>query len=369
MLTFDGTTALENMRRSRPKNIWAIRNPNEAEKDHDAVRPGMGGARVYTPDLDLLINPKFTLSRDDSFFCVGSCFARNIEVALKKQGFDIKSWGPDAVRPPKPWLFNRYNSFSMKHDFELAFTEADPTADFVEFRGHWFDHTGLGKSDDKASLTSDKAFVIDTYKTVREATVLVLTLGLVEVWYDRALGKYLNFTPEAVVADPQRYEVRIADFQSNLEALEDLLESLERDFGCDLKVICTVSPVPLLTTFTDRDVIVANSYSKSVLRAVAETLASTHPNVDYFPSYELATLSHPDTVWQPDRRHVRPDFVDQDHRDVPAPLSPANFRPASFRRASKRSSVPRGSCPPSDRISPGRESGRRWSRSPRSPSR
>jgi hypothetical protein len=54
-----------------------------------------------------------------------------------------------------------------------------------------------------------------------------------------------------------------------------------------MKFLFTVSPVPLMATATAQQVVVASSYSKSVLRAVAGQLAEQHHDVDYFPSYEI----------------------------------------------------------------------------------
>ncbi len=53
----------------------------------------------------------------------------------------------------------------------------------------------------------------------------------------------------------------------------------------------------------------ANTYSKSVLRAVCGAVTLQRPLVDYFPSYECATLSFPVRVWEPDRIHVSSGFV------------------------------------------------------------
>jgi len=41
------------------------------------------------------------------------------------------------------------------------------------------------------------------------------------------------------------------------------------------------------------------------LRAVAQEWASAHPNVDYFPSYEIVQNSDRAAVWERDLRHVR----------------------------------------------------------------
>ncbi len=75
-------------------------------------------------------------------------------------------------------------------------------------------------------------------------------------------------------------------------------------------MILTVSPVALNLTFSGRDVIVANSQSKSTLVAHAQSAAADHPSIDYFPSYEAVMGSDPLFAWQPDRRHASPRMVD-----------------------------------------------------------
>jgi Tfp pilus assembly protein PilF len=67
--------------------------------------------------------------------------------------------------------------------------------------------------------------------------------------------------------------------------------------------------VPLTRTFTGRDIAIANSYSKAVLRAACEAVLSEREYVDYFPSYEMAMLSNPALVWRSDRIHVAQSFV------------------------------------------------------------
>jgi hypothetical protein len=55
------------------------------------------------------------------------------------------------------------------------------------------------------------------------------------------------------------------------------------------RLILTVSPVPLAATYSEEHVLVATTYSKSVLRVAAETTARAHEGVQYFPSYEIIT--------------------------------------------------------------------------------
>jgi len=55
---------------------------------------------------------------------------------------------------------------------------------------------------------------------------------------------------------------------------------------------------------------VANTYSKALLRTVAEEVTSIYDFVDYLPTYESITMSHdPTLVWEEDGIHVRNEAV------------------------------------------------------------
>lgn len=55
------------------------------------------------------------------------------------------------------------------------------------------------------------------------------------------------------------------------------------------RVLLTVSPVPLTATYTEDHVLLATTYSKSVLRAVVGAFCDKNENIAYFPSYEMVT--------------------------------------------------------------------------------
>ena len=69
-----------------------------------------------------------------------------------------------------------------------------------------------------------------------------------------------------------------------------------------LRMILTVSPVPLAATAEDRHVLAATTYSKSVLRVAAEQLAR-QGEVYYFPAYEIMMAAGND-YFAPDRRSI-----------------------------------------------------------------
>ncbi len=74
-------------------------------------------------------------------------------------------------------------------------------------------------------------------------------------------------------------------------------------------MLVTVSPVAMNTTFTGGEVLVANTYSKSVQRAALEAFVRRHDNVDYFPSYESVVLSDRSRAWRADQAHASDEIV------------------------------------------------------------
>ena len=93
------------------------------------------------------------------------------------------------------------------------------------------------------------------------------------------------------------------------EALERIHALLSRYGHSDVQVVVTVSPVPLTATFSQHDIVLANTLSKSTLRAAAAWWACAHENVHYFPSYEIVMNSQRDSAWYADGIHVRPELV------------------------------------------------------------
>ena len=82
-----------------------------------------------------------------------------------------------------------------------------------------------------------------------------------------------------------------------------------KDFNPKAKIILTVSPVPLGSTFSDSDNLIANTESKSILRAVAGAIVRKYDFCNYFHSYEMATSLDRSQVFIQDARHISKPFV------------------------------------------------------------
>src|SRR5256886_4022334 len=265
------------------------------------------------------INPKFKLHRDDRFYAIGSCFARGLEHSLAKHNVAVESAAPEFAnfQPAKRGVSalgftNKYNTYSILNELRWAL---DPDAEFprdsvVQLTNTtWYDpHTtptldfvGLEETLER------RALIQAVTKRIQSCRAVIVTLGLAEVWRDVHADVFVNCTPipSLFKTQPDRYEFHLTNFAENWANLEAIYRLLSHRGHADFRIVVTVSPVPLMNTFSTMDIVVANAWAKSLLRAVAQEWASAHPNVDYFPSYEIVQNSDRAAVWERDLRHVR----------------------------------------------------------------
>jgi len=128
----------------------------------------------------------------------------------------------------------------------------------------------------------------------------VITLGLTEVWRNKANGYYLNQAP-----DPRadvHCEFERSTYEQNLDNMRAVCSLVAANFP-ERKIFLTVSPVPLKRTFSGLDVAVANTESKSILRAVAAAISREFSNVIYWPSFEIANAAD---LYEADGRNITP---------------------------------------------------------------
>ena len=104
-----------------PESRWNV----SKDLGVDGARTAIGRDREQT--LLPLLNPKFRIDAGARFFCIGSCFARNIEEYLLLNGFPVDSLMINF--PKSEWrarangLLNKFTTMSMLNEVEWALTE------------------------------------------------------------------------------------------------------------------------------------------------------------------------------------------------------------------------------------------------------
>ncbi|MBU3076995.1 GSCFA domain-containing protein [Sphingomonas quercus] len=282
--------------------------------------PGRGEARAE-PICRPAFTPGFTIGRDASVFTIGSCFARHIEQALAGHGLTIPTLD---FRVPKAELWagtgmitgilNKYTPLSMLNEVAaLDWAEGEERRFLIQAgEDAWWD----GQLHTTEMVTLERALkrrakIRDLYaRAIDGSAVVIVTLGLVEAWFDREAGLYLNDTaPRALVERyPGRFQFETLAPDAVIAAVDRLVARLHaRNPAAHL--LMTVSPVPFARSFSGGDAMTANAYSKAVLRVAAECAVRAWPHVDYFPSYESVTMSDRALAWEDDLVHVRDELV------------------------------------------------------------
>lgn len=269
---------------------------------------------------------------------MGSCFAREVKKWLLAEGFnyllgenDKCPWVSSIVfkgdRGMKPFehasiAWERvYNTFSFRQIIEYSLLNAriDDRILEVKCSGHgdksFFSdllRTRILYPDHSTALADIEDHAKSSRQMLCEAEVLILTLGLTEIWESTEREIVISSHPGSHYSIPSDFRFRVSRYQENLNNLLEGL-ALLRSVNKEIKIIVTVSPVHLLTTSrSDLDVISASCNSKSTLRAVADVF-QLQDGVHYFPSYEIASItSAMDTInVYPDNHHVSEQVVER----------------------------------------------------------
>lgn len=165
---------------------------------------------------------------------------------------------------------------------------------------------------DRAELESAReATLAALRRCLTEARVFVFTLGLTESWWNSKGWEYpLCPGTAGGVYDPAQHRFVNQSFEDVRSSLIAAIR-LMRGVNPGLKVLLTVSPVPLTATASGRHIITATTESKAILRAVAGEVARSLPDVDYFPSYEIiASPAFRSVFFGPNLRSVSQAGVD-----------------------------------------------------------
>ncbi|QDT07030.1 GSCFA family protein [Rubripirellula lacrimiformis] len=277
------------------------------------------GNRIREDDIvNASVNPKFQLSRGAKVFTIGSCFARNVEDKLISHGVNVASRGfslpreyyyKPSMHGPRTAL-NKYSPHSIAFELDRVISGRSLENDgFVQVDDSlWYDpHCSQVVPRPLEDCREVRAKVAGVTREIEDCDFVFVTLGLTETWIDNELNVPVNLPPKPNLLKrfPDRFGFSNATYPSVVEALESTIDLVCKQCNREMKFIFTVSPVPLQTTYSDVDVILANTYSKSVLRAACGHLSAMHDNVDYFPSFEMLMYSNRRLVWREDEVHIK----------------------------------------------------------------
>lgn len=302
-------------------------NPYKDLAPHHFWRSAVAGVERFR--YDPVVSTRFQITSTDRVATGGSCFAQHISNRLSAIGFNylVTESGDhlpaDMRRPQGYGVFsarygNIYTTRQLLQLFQACFegrTPAEPAWQRPD--GRYVDALRPQVAPDgfasvEEVLGARESHLAAVRRMFEECDVYVFTLGLTETWRSRVDGTVYPLAPGVAGGhfDPSLHEFVNLDIREVMDDLTAFLDGLKR-VNPSVKVMLTVSPVPLIATYEDRDVLVATSYSKAVLRVAADTAYRAFDWVDYFPSYEIIAGNYTNSAYyEDDYRQIRDIGVD-----------------------------------------------------------
>jgi hypothetical protein len=278
-----------------------MRNPYKSLQDTAFWRRSV--ADLDPVHVDPVSEPAFKLGPADLIATAGSCFAQHIARTLKSKGFkyletetgpDSHSYGVFSAR-----FGNLYTTRQLLQLFQRAyglFVPQDnvwtlPDGCFVDpFRPQ----VEPGGYATQIEVEADRQTHFAAVRKMFESCdVFIFTLGLTESWRSKIDGAVFPLAPGVAGAPETMDDYEFHNFTTS-ETTQDLLQFVEhlRTVNPQVRLIFTVSPVPLVATYEPRHVLVSTIYSKSALRVAAEDVVRQTVGASYYPSYEIITGHH-----------------------------------------------------------------------------
>ena len=202
--------------------------------------------RVCIPQAE----PSFKILPDDTIFAVGSCFARNVEERLAVYHNGVSSLtldlpGAEVESNRKTGIVNKFNSLSMLQEFQWASGEKEyPAEAFLSTKTDLFYDPHIRRKipdADIAELRARRQNINAYFRRGLNANLVIVTLGLAELWLDNATGLALNEIPDPhnIRQNPDRFSFCVTDVDDNIAALDQLHKLLGRCGRKDFKMVVT----------------------------------------------------------------------------------------------------------------------------------
>lgn len=211
-----------------------------------------------------------TLKQD--ILTTGSCFSDAIGTRLTENKFN-------ALSNP---FGTTYNPVSIHKILRAALNNAyPPSHSYVENNGlyaHYDFHSEFSNPDKGIVENKIKSAIHAAHGFLKTAHWIIITYGTAWV-FQRKDTRDIVANCHKVAA--QNFMKELLTEKKILDSFEGFYQNLKA-VNPSCKIMLTVSPVRHI-----KDSLQLNNLSKSVLRVACHTLTEQHPDVVYFPSYEI----------------------------------------------------------------------------------
>ncbi|MDR1576771.1 MAG: GSCFA domain-containing protein [Deltaproteobacteria bacterium] len=281
--------------------------------------------------LGVIYNKKFSIDKSIQIMSAGSCFAQHIGTILKENGFNFMDYEPLYTKKvilsniaDESFGYNLYsarygNIYTVRQLKQLllrSLNKFNPIDEFWEQNGRFYDPyrptiEPFGFYSLKEARVLRKSHLAAVKRLFTEADLLIFTMGLTECWQNKEDGAVYPICPGAAagVFDGEKYEFINLKYKDIVGDLHFIISEL-KEINPKIKLLLTVSPVPLTATASEDHVLVATMKSKAILRAVSAEIYDNYEFVDYFPSYDIiSSTPFGRGAFAENLRQVKPELI------------------------------------------------------------
>ena len=208
--------------------------------------------------------PKDPFIRPGTMFqTLGSCFAQNLAKGLQEAG---------------------YVAHQERIGEEVNSTYAN------RYLLEWVEHGAVDPQTEVMEAAFGPASRERLRRSFAASDVFVMTLGVAASFFDDrgafVFASQHTRTTNDILAS---LTMRTTTVGENVDNIDRIIASVRRLGRADMKIVLTVSPVPMSGTSEMDSAIVADCVSKSILRAACHEVvqARAHEGVIYWPSFEI----------------------------------------------------------------------------------
>lgn len=213
-----------------------------------------------------------TINIDDGLLFIGSCFSEHISKKLKDYNFNVMEHSNGIV----------FNPISLAYPFKLLTQNKKYTYDDLIFANNQWKsihhHGSIHHSNQDDLLNKINEDLSSLRHTISSSKHLFITFGSAYV--------YAHIEKKHIVANCHKLPQQ--DFIKRRLTINEIHDEWSKvieylfELNPNINLVFTVSPVKHL-----RDGIHENNLSKSTLLLSIESIIKQHPQVHYFPAYEL----------------------------------------------------------------------------------
>lgn len=254
--------------------------------------------------VEIKFEKKPLINKDSRIATIGSCFAAELAAAIER--LKLKGamhpaglvYNTSTIRQEVERIFGGWREYKEEPNWKVKTGYVNP---FKDHRQSFNDEKKLKDWSDKLDKQAEELF--------QTSDIIVITLGLIESWRNPKTGNFFTAIPHPDVFPTLGAEFHRLTVSEMIEDLTRIRKAIKENTKAE--IIFTVSPVPLHSTMTTKDVRVANTESKSRIRAAVSEFIEQNPDVHYFHSYEIVmTAERLSDFMMEDGRHVHRHAVD-----------------------------------------------------------